>query len=158
MSRIFLFAAIGISLIVSCDYFTSDIYYTNKGAMDYKRIPLIKPYHVMRTDGDWSLKFKYEYMIDGNSFKVEKLNVLDSVIIIYHEPELKSNTDTLASWAFLVPGDSTEVRFNNIKEFKDSLSFYTAKPASFIPVSTIWEKFEQTGFLEWFPIEYNKGK
>lgn len=157
MSRIYIVACC-ISLLASCNYFADDIYYTNKGAMDYKRIPLIKPYHVMRTDGDWSLKFKFEYMIDGNSFKVDKLNVLDTVIIIYHDPELKSNSDTLGSWAFLVPGDSTEVRFNNIKDFSDSLEYYTAKPVSFLPVASVWEQFEKTGYLQWFPEEYNRKK
>ena len=151
-----------IFLFPNCEN-NRDSYYTKKSDWRaYKRrIPLIKPYDAQCPQKIWNIAFfrPCKSCPDGGTFCIcaTKINVIDSIIIVYCDQEWPIQDKTVDSlWSFIIPSKKVEVTFNDRKSFEDSLSYYTKKPPVYRDVEDVWQQYKNNGWLDWFPEEYKK--
>jgi hypothetical protein len=145
-------------LLFSCNNYQKDTFYEKKIGWDYLRIPILKPYAALKTANIWGIKLYPDNILFQPSIGVSKINVIDSIIVIYCDRTWAINGRNVdSSWCYIIPSKKIEACFTDKKSFLKSVSKYTAKEIYYHDINDIWEQFDKTSWLDWFPNKI-KGK
>lgn len=134
----------------------TDEFYTNQGGWDANRIPLLKPYEVVKLKGDstWIMSL-HTVSIDVSVTNVRGINVIDSVIVVHSgETNLRGGLRPKEAWFIILPGKSVEMGFAKREEFNKELLALHIDSIKFLSPDEIFARFVKDRKIDW-RIGYN---
>lgn len=144
-----------------CDLFKSrkkdnyrDTFYSNKGGFDRPRIPLIKPYELLKVGAEWRMELLTTDLLALSVHNVKGVNVSKERILLYSEggTEIRNNQYSQV-WFIIDPSIAKEVAFFEYDRFADSLNTLGIIDTSLeIPIKQ-YQDFYNSGKLKWEPTE-----
>jgi len=95
----------------------TDTFYTDKGGVDYMRVPLIKPYELLSIPGhdNWAARLK-ENTLNVSVDSVKMANVFQNIILLYSTNTVFQSEPVRELWVVIIPNKHVEVGFDNFKE------------------------------------------
>jgi len=129
-----------------------DAWYTDPGDWDDSRIPLIKPYELLKLKGqkDWEMALQSP-MIGVAIHNVQEVNVLDSIIIVHSgETNLRGGLKVKEAW-FVISAkkDPSEKGFAKKEDFEKELIDYHLKTAVFFEPDKVYSTFLKEKRINW---------
>ena len=127
-----------------------DGFYTDPGDWDDSRIPLIRPYELIKLKGqkDWGISLQTP-MIDVAIHNVDSVNVIDSVIIVHSgETNLRGGVQVKQAWFVLLPGMKEENGYAENEQFVEKLTSLHIRSAFFVP-DKLYSIFLTNKKLDW---------
>ena len=146
-----LILTMGLFSLLSCfnrhekkDQYSKDAFYTSKGSYDAVRIPLIKPYELMKLNGDstWVMNL---IETPGSVSHIRGVSVRGNFIFLKAGESYCNNESVKASWTIIDVLQRTE------KCFKDQESFAEASKVqiTFRDPNVVYKEFNDKGRLYW---------
>ncbi len=120
-----LFLSLCVFLSLSCRHksnrIRTDKFYTRPySSWDAVRIPLIRPYALLRLNGNKDWNMNEATIADTICFcNIEEVNVIQQKIVILHSKEPNNDDD---SWFIIIPAIKIEKAFKNKEDFEKYLS------------------------------------
>lgn len=137
----------------------SPAFYQDPGGWDFRRIPLIAPYQALSIDDQtWYVELKtnairYQYSAGA----IDQIAVVDQTLIVLHSATTPANATTPTErWTVIVPAEAYEQSFTDPQAFLDYLAVVGAPELHWASPEQLYATFVETGYLEWFPEEYQK--
>lgn len=157
-----LFSILLCSIILnSCDLFKGkrkgsgkDTFYSDKGGFDRPRIPLIKPYELLKVGAEWRMELLTTDLLTLSVHNVKGVNVSKERILLYSEggTEVRNNQYSEA-WFIIDPSLKMEVAFFDYNRYVDSLKTLGIVGTSLGIPNELYKDFYNTGKLKWIPGE-----
>lgn len=121
-----------------------DNFYTSKGSYDAVRIPLIKPYELIKLNGsnEWVLNL---FEIPGSVSNVKEVSVKEGLIFLHSGESYCNNEKVKESWIIINPSNTLEQCFSHQDEFKRSVK----TKITFTVPDTIYKEFNHKGKINW---------
>ena len=146
-------------LLNSCDLFKGkkesskrDTFYTDIGGfLDRPRIPLVKPYELLKVSSDeWRMELLTTDLLALSVHNVKGVNVSKERILIYSEggTELRNKLCTQA-WVIIDPALRKERAFFDSKKYADTLKGLGITDTSLVLPNKLYEDFSNSGTLKW---------
>lgn len=128
-----------------------DPFYTDMGDWDDSRIPLLKPYELIRLNGQkkWTMNIRG---IPGEVDHVREVAVVDSVILIHSGPTQLMDlgeTEVKEAWFIVRPKDSLEKGFGRREEFERYLTGFGLSGYRFVEPDGVYAEFGKEGKIDW---------
>lgn len=100
-----------------------DNFYTKPGMFDRLRIPLIKPYDLIKvSDSEWQMDLQTTDLLTLGVDKVKGVAVFKNIILLYSRGGAEVKNKYADEWWFVIYADSRkETAFDNYKSFHDTL-------------------------------------
>jgi hypothetical protein len=121
-----------------------DNFYISKGSYDATRIPLIKPYQLIRLNGsiEWVLNL---FAIPGSISNVTEVSVNEGLIFLHSGETYCNNEKVKESWVIINPGKNVELCFSNQNEFE----LAAKKKIKFVASDLVFKEFNKNGNIVW---------
>ena len=121
-----------------------DNFYISKGSYDAARIPLIKPYELIRLNGssEWVLNL---FTIPGSISNVKQVSVNGGLIFLHSGETYCSNEKVKESWVIINPDKNEERCFSNQNEFEMSAK----RKIKFDVPDLVFKEFNKNGTIVW---------
>ncbi len=121
-----------------------DNFYKSKGSYDAARIPLIKPYELIRLNGsnEWVLNL---FEIPGSISNVKEISVNEGLIFLHSGETYCNNEKVKESWVIINPAKNEERCFSHQNEFEMSAK----KKIRFDIPDYIFKEFNKKGNIVW---------
>lgn len=132
-------------------------FFEETAGWDYRRIPIIEPYHAINTvdGGSWIIESTTDSSIDSISVSAIELDVTNNRYIVTYSPEGVLNGKRFDEvWFVIDPKANTEKGFTDYEEFLAYLAEKGIDTPNLRNVNELYEELRQQGYLEWFPEEY----
>jgi hypothetical protein len=148
-------------LLNSCDLFkgrneiSKDAFYTDKGGLDRPRIPLIKPYELLKVSSDeWRMELLTTDLLALSVHNIKGVNVSKERILLYSEggTEVRNNQYSQA-WFIIDPSLGKEIVFFDNKQYADTLKSLGIIDTSLGLPNKLYQDFHNSGNLKWLPKE-----
>jgi len=102
----------------------SDEFYTDKGGMDWGRVPLIKPYEIVSLrEGNWGTRSVDTSDVALSMPGVRSVNVVDSFIFISGEKTILNGQEVEAAWFVINSKNHNVLGFKDHKDYLNHLYF-----------------------------------
>lgn len=150
----FIILILSFLVIISCkgskkkNLVSEDNFYTNKSFMDAVRIPLLKPYELIKlnSSSEWVLSL---VSIPGSISNVKEVAVNDGQILL-HSGETYCNNELVAeAWFIIDVNKKTERGFDNIQLFSDFLRDNKIRQIKLTEVEKTYSYFLGVKKLDW---------
>jgi hypothetical protein len=153
-----------LMLIIACStttrHYSDDPFYSSVGDWDSTRFPLIKPYEVASPDGNkWGVHLEALKSAKGMYWysdirEPQKIAVMNGVILVY--TQYKPDEDEMMGqkvlyWFVIIPDKKIETGFDNEDDFLKYIQEYGIKEPSWEDPKSIFQRFYETGCLDWIP-------
>jgi hypothetical protein len=124
-----------------------DKFYTDRGSWDAARIPLIKPYELLRLNGseEWTMNLE----APGSVSNIKEINVSGNVIVIHAGQTYCNNIEVSEAWFIIIPNKHIEKGFDNIQDFDKHLASLGNKDRKLHDVKKVYEVFNSKGKVDW---------
>jgi hypothetical protein len=124
----------------------NDNFYTDKGSWDAVRIPLIKPYELLRLNGnsEWTMNLDAPSSVTN----IKEINIVGDVIVIHSGQTYCNNVEVSEAWFVVVPNKHIEKGFDNKLAFNKYLLSLGHK-AGFQNVEKVFQIFNRRGKIDW---------
>lgn len=129
-----------------------DSFYTDLGETGRARIPLIKPYELIKVSSvEWRLELQNSNLLTLSIHNVKGVDVQDSLILIYSDGGTEFlNIHHKKAWFIFEPGSGIEKGFDNEEKFseifhksRNRIKFHFNSPDS------LYESFEENRKIKW---------
>ncbi len=166
--------AIIIALLLLCIFtnwarysrVNKDPFYNDPG-WDAMRIPLIKPYEMLKLDQKleinqklgWSITLHVSpsekevyYYLDIHD--INKIAIKNGVIMAYtnYTQEVDTNAgEKVLYWFVIIPNKKIETGFDAEAEFLNYVQTYGIQQPPWVEPDAAYKQFDETGCLEWIP-------
>lgn len=150
-------------LLNSCDFFkdrngiNKDAFYNDKGGLDRPRIPLIKPYELLKVSSDeWRMELLTTDLLALSVHNIKGANVSNERILLYSEggTEVRSNQYNQA-WFIIDPSRGKEIVFFDNKQYADTLNSLGITDTFLGLPNKLYQNFYNSGNLKWLPKKPN---
>jgi hypothetical protein len=138
-----------------------DSFYLGAGEFDSDRIPLIKPYELIRMrpahEYGWILRFDLSYAnnpIQIDNVKDVRLIAVENEIVMVYSPFLdihEERTGVDESWFMFNPEDETQEGFELESDFLDFVKSYDIHNPEWLSPDDAFKIFTRTECLPWIP-------
>lgn len=121
-----------------------DNFYVNKGSYDAVRIPLIKPYELIKLNGssEWNLNL---VEIPGSVSKVNGVSVKGNTIFLHSGESYCNNEKVKESWVVIDVERKVEECFNLQESFEDK----NKGSIDFREPDNVYKEFNDKGKIVW---------
>jgi hypothetical protein len=136
---------------LSSSKISRDKFYTDQGDWDDRRIPLLKPYELIRLKGDsqWIMPL-YTTSINVSITNVMEVNVLDSIIIIHSgETDFIGGMTPKEAWFIILPNTKIEKGFTKRRDFEKELLAMHEGAGSFLKANDVYSSFTKKKIVDW---------
>jgi hypothetical protein len=125
-----------------------DNFYVNKGSYDAIRIPLIKPYELIKLNGssEWTMNL---WEVPGSVSNVKEISVKNKLIMIHADETYCNNNKVKEAWIVINPAKKIEQCFDHKKGFEDFLTSLQLNPETLYVPDKVYEKFNANGKVVW---------
>jgi len=145
-----------MTLALSCRHVhkknpVSDLFYTNTGGFDLKRVPLIKPYEAIKvSDNEWQIQLFTTRLLSTVIHFANEVDLVDSAILIHVKGEtiIKENIYN-EGWFIVIPKLNLEEGFNIKGDFDEYLSKLHLKDYKFKLTDSVYAQFVRDGYVKW---------
>ncbi|HWK02142.1 MAG TPA: hypothetical protein VNS58_00830 [Puia sp.] len=130
---------------------SADKFYTDQGDWDDSRIPLIKPYELIRLKGDsqWIMSL-FTTSINVSITNVIEVNVLDSIIIVHSgETNFIGGVNPKEAWFIVLANTKIEKGFTKRRDFEKELLAMHVGNAFFIKANSVYSSFTKNKIIKW---------
>lgn len=128
-----------------------DDFYVSDRGLDNLRLPLIKPYEILKLNGskEWIMNLETNTLQFSIS-NVKEVNVISNVIII-HSVDLTylRGANVPEAWFVIKPSEQIEKGFSNKEEFISYLAELGIKKFEFTNIEKTFLDFSKSGKLKW---------
>ncbi len=115
-------------LLNSCDRFKGkkevkkqDTFYTDDGGFDRPRIPLIKPYELLKVSSDeWRMELLAPGLLALSVHQVKGVQVSNGRILLYSEGSELQNRSYSQAWVIIDPSLQKETALYDHKKYADT--------------------------------------
>ena len=157
----FIIIAIIISfLIPNCDFLPNksklnsheDAFYSDLGGLDRPRIPLIKPYELLKVSkNEWRLELQNPDLLVLSIHNVKGVYIHDSVIAIFSDGGVEfQNKIHAKAWFIIEPEFSTEKAFENENAFNNAYGRSKhGRKVYFLSPDSLYKSFEEQRKIIW---------
>lgn len=146
--------------ISSCDFLqnkskmnnTNDTFYSDLGGLDRPRIPLIKPYELLKVSAtEWRLELQNPDLLVLSIHNVKGVYIYDSLIAIYSKGEVEfQNKLHEKAWFLIEPRRGLEKAFENELTFNDAYSkLKNGQKIHFYSPDSLYKSFEEQRKIVW---------
>ena len=128
---------------------SEDKFYTHTtSSWDAVRIPLIKPYELIRTNGsmEWTMNLN---TIPGSVSNIKEVNVLKNVIVIHSGETYCNNEKVQEAWVLVMPDKNIEQCFESKQDFDKQLSSLQISNPKFYAADKIYDQFDKNKKIDW---------
>ena len=147
-------------VISSCDLLQNkakmnninDTFYSDLGGLDRPRIPLIKPYELLKiSDSEWHLELQNPGLLVLSIHNVKGVCIHDSLIAIYSKGEVEfQNKLHEKAWFIIEPRRGLEKAFENELTFNDAYSkSKNGQKIHFYSPDSLYKSFEEQRKIVW---------
>ena len=159
MRQIFIIFA-AVYLLLSCNVRTEqkkqakevkDDFYIKERGLDMIRLPLIKPYEVLRLNGsnEWIMNLEAGTLQFSVS-NVKEVNVIDSIIVVHSSDITYLRGEKVGNaWFIIKPSQQSEQGFTVESEFLSELKNQGINKPVFYNIDELYKEFVETGKLRW---------
>lgn len=131
----------------------NDNFYSDLGGLGRQRIPLIKPYELLKvSDHEWRLELQQPGLLTLSIHNVQGVLVKDGVIAIHSSGGTEFlNKQHDNAWFIINPEIASEKAFDNEDSFKENF-LQSAAPGQtlrFYSPDTLYKEFELKGKIVW---------
>lgn len=126
-----------------------DKFYSNKSSSwDASRIPLIKPYEMLKLNGsnEWTMNL---VDIPGSVSNIKEVNVLQNIIVIHAGETYCNNAKVQEAWFIIIPEKHIEKGFEKKEDFDKYLSSLQVIEPKLYNVDKISEDFNKSKKIDW---------
>jgi hypothetical protein len=129
----------------------NDPFYENKGHLGLRRIPLIKPYELLKVSAnEWRMELLTPDLLSLSVHNVKGINISKGKILICSEGGTEvRNIQYNQLWFIIDPLTHKELAFNNYKTYSDSLNNLDIIDTLLSLPDLIYKNFYETGKLKW---------
>ncbi|HEY1201961.1 MAG TPA: hypothetical protein VGE79_13310 [Niastella sp.] len=131
---------------------SGDAFYSDLGGFDRPRIPLIKPYELLKVSGnEWRLELQNPELLTLSIHNVKSVAIQDSLILIYSEGGTEFlNMQHQKAWFVIEPGVGSEKGFSDEKEFNKVVNRLRGGIKNqFHSLDSLYKKFEEHKRIVW---------
>ena len=127
-----------------------DPFYSDLGGFDRPRIPLIKPYELLKVSGtEWRLELQNPDLLTLSIHNVKGVNVKNSLILIYSEGGTEFlNMQHQKAWFVIESGLGSEKGFSDERKFNDVVNKLRDR-INFHSLDSLYKKFEEHKRIIW---------
>lgn len=142
----------------SCDRFKhnngnnkKDSFYTNTGGFDRPRIPLMKPYELLKVaENKWRLELQTPDLLTLSIHNVKGINVISDTIVVYSEGGTAfMNKQHNKAWFIIEVKENKERVFKNDTEFKNAIQHKFNSDTLFKEPNKLYDAFIKDKVLKW---------
>lgn len=129
-----------------------DAFYSDLGGFDRPRIPLIKPYELLKVSGnEWRLELQNPELLTLSIHNVKGVDKQDSLILIYSEGGTEFlNMQYQKAWFVIEPGVGSEKGFSDEKNFNKVVNrLRDGIKIHFHSLDSLYKKFEEHKKIMW---------
>ncbi len=129
-----------------------DTFYSDLGGLGRARIPLIKPYELLKVSGDeWRLELQNPELLTLSIHNVKGVHIQDSLIGIYSEGGTEFlNKRYVKAWFVIEPRLGLEKAFEDTKAFSDVYSkSKNGRKIHFYSPDSLYKSFEEQRKIVW---------
>jgi hypothetical protein len=126
-----------------------DNFYTKTNASwDAVRIPLIKPYELLKLNGskEWDMNLQE---IPGSVSNVKEVNVLQDIIVIHSGETYCNNAKVNEAWFAIMPEKHTEKGFEKKEDFDKYVSSLQIANPKFYDADNVYHVFSINKAIDW---------
>lgn len=129
---------------------SDDPFYSDLGGFDRPRIPLIKPYELLKVSGtEWRLELQNPELLALSIHNVKGVDVKDSLILIYSEGGTEFlNKQHQKAWFIIEPGLGSEKGFSDERKFNNEVN-KLRNEINFHSLDSLYKKFEKHKNIIW---------
>lgn len=129
----------------------SDEFYTDKGGMDWGRVPLIKPYEIVALrEGEWGARSVDTTDMPLSMPGVRTVNVVDSLILIFGKKTILNAQEVDAAW-FVINAKNHKV--SGFKDHQDYLNYLDSigirKEPKLLDAGEVSQYFLKNDTVDW---------
>ena len=145
-------AAFSFSILSSCTL--QDSFYTETGGVEYRRLPIIKPFEVTTTPTNPDI-WHYDFIQPPPNVYVQsfaqEICVIDSIIILKCSYGCNFSTHPSEKSYTIINSSTYEERiYENYEDAKSQIEKYGCKDdLKFFNISKIFSQFRRDGVLPW---------
>lgn len=128
-----------------------DDFYIKERGLDNIRLPLVKPYEVLRLNGskEWIMNLEVGTLQFSVS-NVKEVNVIDSIVIVHSSDITYLRGEKLGNaWFIIKPSQQSEQGFALESEFLSELKNHGINKPEFYNIDELYKEFVETGKLKW---------
>lgn len=137
----------------------NDPFYRSSGEIDFLRLPLLKPYDVIKGSDEhgWTIDLfspSNESSHYLSVFHSKKIAVENGKIFVYtnsSEQGNKGRNEKNLFWFILNPENEKEIGFSSEDEFLSYIESNGLNEPKWIDIDKAYEQFNETGCLNWIP-------
>lgn len=124
-----------------------DNFYTDKGSWDASRIPLIKPYELLKLNGtqEWIMNLE----APGSVTNIKEINVIKDIIVIHAGQTYCNNVEVPEAWFVIVPDKHIEKGFDSKPNFNKYLRALGHNNEELQNVEKVFQIFNSQGKIDW---------
>ena len=143
-----------MSLIWGCKYNKNDkkvedkFYTTTTSSWDASRIPLLKPYEMLKLNGtqEWTMNL---FEIPSSVSNVEEINIYRNIILIHAGETYCNYAKVHEGWFIIIPEKHIEKGFDKKEDFKKYLSSLKIENPRLYSIDKVLEKFKKNTKIDW---------
>ncbi|WP_046246091.1 hypothetical protein [Hymenobacter terrenus] len=131
----------------------AEAFYTESSIGDGVRLPLLKPYEILRLTGEthWLMNC---FNGLGSIDQVNKVAVVDSVMVLYAAGKIADKlreSYISEAWYVIIPAKKVELQFDHRKDFVAYLRTLHVDPARvrLYPIDSVFASFERKYPIDW---------
>lgn len=156
--KLILLFSLCVFLFLSCGRFKhnnvkdkKDSFYTNTGGFDRPRIPLIKPYELLKvSENEWLLELQTPILLTLSIRNVKGANVILDNIIIYSEGGTEfMNKQHNKAWFIIEAPKNKESAFENYTEFINAIKNKLNSDTAFKEPNQLYDFFCKNKVIKW---------
>lgn len=128
-----------------------DSFYDRSGGWDYARIPLRKPYELMKLKNNsvWSMNL-HAMTLQSSISNITGVNVIDDVIIIHSSKNtFLRGSEVPEAWFVIIPGRGVEMGFDKEEGFNTYMSSMNVKEVKLHDPDVVYESFKKKWPINW---------
>lgn len=129
-----------------------DTFYSDLGGMGRARIPLIKPYELLKvSSNEWRLELLNPELLSLSIHNVKGINVQDGIILVYSEGGTEFlNKQHQKAWFIITPTLGLERGFSEEEKFSDEVEkSKTRMKIPFYNPDSLYKRFEENRKINW---------
>lgn len=130
---------------------TEDKFYTTStSSWDAVRLPLIKPYELIKLNGteEWMMNFQ---QIVGSASNVKEINVIDSAIVLHCGKTYCKYEEVREAWYLIIPDKQKEECFSTEDDLLKYLALIKKSKPELYSVDSVYNQFDKTKRVDWQP-------
>jgi hypothetical protein len=128
-----------------------DIFYERSGGWDYARIPLKKPYELMKlkNGNTWDINL-HAMTLQSSISNVMGVNVIDGIIVIHSTKKtILRGSEVSEAWFVIIPEKEIEKGFDNQNDFTAYASSVGIKEIKFYSPDIVYQSFMKKWPIDW---------